>query len=137
MLLLIQYRLIKVGYAPALRYVIVKLGSKLSGRLLGYGISPGTEGNKELSVFVKSEISVHHCRKTDGRKARKLYSVLIINIFFKICIAIPETVPYIVHGIGPDTVLISVFPAVSARSDGLPFLVNQHRLYPGGAKLNA
>ena len=80
MLLAVQYRLIIVRYAPAHRYIEVEQLAELICGCLGIGVSPGSEGNEELAIFVKCEITVHHRRDTDGRDLGEIFTVFLFVI---------------------------------------------------------
>ena len=60
----IENRLVIVRYAPAHRDVEREEFGKLTRRLLGIGVAPGPEGDKEVVCLVEGEITVHHSRYT-------------------------------------------------------------------------
>ena len=136
MLLTVKDCLIQVCDAPSLRDIVME---KLCQLLRGFScdvVSPGTERNHQLSLFIKRHIAMHHGTDTKRTYACKLHSIFFLNIFFHILVTALETFPDLLQAVCPDTIHILVLPFIGSGCDGLVLIVHQNCLDPCGTKLN-
>ena len=136
MLLTVKDRLIQVCDAPSLRDIVME---KLCQLLRGFScdvVSPGTERDHQLSLFIKRHIAMHHGTDTKRTYAYKLHSIFFLNIFCHILVTALETFPDLLQAVCPDTIHILVLPFIGSGCDGLVLIVHQNYLDPCGTKLN-
>ena len=126
-----------MGNAPSLGNIILKQLCQFLCCLPCNGISPGPEGNKQFSCFIKYHISMHHGADPHRTNMHKACSVLLFYICCQILIAETQTFPDIFQGIGPDPVFQTVFPFITSLGNRGGGTVNQYRLDPGRTKLDS
>jgi len=137
MLFSLQDTLIQMGNAPSLRNGELEQLRQFFGSLFRNRISPGPEGRQKFPVFVKYHVAVHHGADADGAYSGKLRPVFFLYVFCQAAVAVLEPGPDILQGVGPHSVLQTVFPVMGSGSDGLIVLAGEHRFDPGGSELNA
>ena len=137
MLFFVQNRLIQVGNAPALRNVELEQFRQLLGRLAGNRISPGAEGHKLVSVFVKYQIAVHHGADSHCPKLCQSHAVFPLYILFQGRVASLKSFPHLIQRIGPDAVLQLVLPVIASGRHRLAASVYQNCLDSRRTKLDA
>ena len=123
--------------APPLWNIIMKRFRQRCRRLLRTGISPGTERHKQLSVFVKCQIPMHHRAKPDGTSPCQLCTVCISDLLRQIPVAVLQALPDVFQAVCPDAVFIAVFPLVASGSQRHAVFPCQDRLDSGRAKFYA
>ena len=137
MLLAVQHGLVQVGNAPALGDVEAEALCQTLRRLAGDGVAPGAEGGERFAVPVEGQVAVHHAGDAQGPHLREGHAVLLPHIPGKVRVAGLDAPVDLLQGIGPDAVLQLVLPVEAAGGRGDMALVDEHRLDPGGAELNA
>ena len=137
MLLLIQDGLVQVGNAPSLGHIVPENPSQLLRSRPCDGIPPCAEGNQELPILIKRHVTVHHGGKTDGTNGGKGHAVRFLHVGRHLRITVPDTIPYVIQGIGPDMVHIQVFPVMASGGNGGMVLPDEHCLNPGGTQFNS
>ena len=136
MLLAVQYRLMQVGDGPALGDVEGKQLRQLRRRLARHGVAPGAEGRQQLAAL-EGQIAVHHARHAHSRHCGQQSAVFLLHVRRQLGIGVLHAVPYGLQGVGPYAVFVLVLPGVAAGGHGSAVLPDEHRLDPGGAKLDA
>ena len=137
MLFLIENGLVQMSNAPSLGNVVPEYLCQLPGGRACDGISPGAEGHQKFTFFIKRHITVHHGRKSNGTNGGQGDAVGFLHILSHFAVAVPDAVPDVVQGIGPDVVHVPVFPIMAAGGNGCVVLTDKDRLNPGGAQLYA
>ena len=114
MLFLIQDCLIKMRNTPSLRNIILKQLHQFLRSLSCDIVSPGTERNQKLAVFIKRHVSVHHGADTKRAHAGKLFAILFFYILGKSPVAALKSCMNILQMIGPDSVFQTVLPVIAS-----------------------
>ena len=136
MLFFIQNCLVEMGNTPSLRNIVIEKLCKSIARLFCNIVSPCTEGNKKLSLFIKRHISMHHGADSHSPYRSKFYIIFFLYIFYKRLIAIPDSAPDVFQTVSPDTVFISVFPLMSSRCYRFIFFIYKNSLDSCRTKFN-
>ncbi len=135
-LLPVQDRLIQMGDAPALGDMEAEHLRKLVRSLSGNGISPGPKRRQKPPLPVKRKIAVHHAAESDASHLRQRHAVLAFHILLQLSVAVLQSCPYVLHGIGPDVVLKPVLPVMPSGCDGGIVRIHQNGLDPCGTKFD-
>ena len=97
MLFLVEYRLVQMRDGPAFGYIELEQVRQLFVRFAGAGIAPCAERYEKFAIFVKSQVSVHHCRKTERPDSSKLCPVFPFKIISQAGICILKAGPDIIQ----------------------------------------
>ena len=133
----IEDGLIQVGDAPALGNIEAEQGRQLFGGLAGDGVAPGAELRQLLSVGVEGQVAVHHGGNANGAHGGELLAEFLLHVPLEIGEAGLQARVHRLHGVGPDAVYKLIFPFIAAAGDGQVVAVQQDRLDPGRAELDA
>ena len=134
--LIVEDGFIKVADAPAQGNVVVEQFAQFGCGLACIGVAPCAEWD-EYVVALECHIAVHHCTDSDGSQGFDFDLILFEYILAQVSIAILQTIPDSLGGIGPEAVDKLVLPCVATLSDGFLLLVNQHGLDARRAELDA
>src|SRR6266498_75724 len=134
---LVQYCLIQMGDAPALRNVKLEQIGEFLGCLSGDCVSPRAEWNEQLSILIECQVAMHHGAETNGANILERHVVLLQNLVTEISIAFLQTGPNIFETVRPDSVFVSVFPLIASSGDRRMIFTDQYCLDARRAKLNA
>ena len=80
---------------------------------------------------------MHHGAEAHGAKLLHLNVILLLHILCHLPVAVLKSAPDILQCIRPDPVLQPVLPVMGPGCDGRIVLIHQHRLDPGGTKLDS
>ena len=127
-ILTVQNRLIKVRNAPSLRNVEVQGFCKLRRCFFRDRISPCSERNQKLVIFIKRKIPMHHSGKTDSAEFLDRNAILVFYILLEISVTLGKSVPDRLFRIGPDPVKKLVLPFLASRSDRITLFIDQNSL---------
>ena len=135
--LFVQDGLVQVGDAPALGNTELEQLGQFLRRFAGGRISPGSERNEELSLFVERKIAVHHGGKADGADGLEWNFVLGLNVTAELAKALLQSCPDVFEMVCPDTVFVPVLPLVASRGDWRMIRGDQDRLDSRRAEFDA
>ena len=122
---------------PSLRNIVLEKLRQLSACLSCNVISPGSEWNQKISLFIEWHITVHHGTDSHSANTCKLHTIFFLYVLHKLLIAVLNARPDILKAVSPYTVLITVLPLMSAGCDGCVISIYQNCLDPCGTKLNS
>ena len=137
MLLVVEDTLIEMRNTPTQGDIIVEEFRELGSCLSRIGISPGTERNKYLVLFVESHIAMHHGREANSCQRLNLTVVLLEDILAQIGIAILKTIPDGLHRVCPKSVDELVLPLMRTLSYWFVILINEDSLNTCGTEFNS
>ena len=120
--------------APSLRNVIIKQLHQSFRRLSCDAVPPSTKWYQQATVFIKSEIPMHHSTKSDCPKPCQCNVIFCLHICRHLAVAVLKTGPDILQSVSPDSIVQTVFPLMISGSNGRMILTNQHSFDTGGAK---
>ena len=100
-------------------------------------VAPRTERNQQFVIFVKHHVSVHHGRNAESADRGQFDAVLFFDVRREIGITILNSQTNIVQCVRPDSVLVTVFPFMTARSNGRILFVHKNRLNARGTEFDA
>ena len=122
----VEYRLIQMRNAPALRYVEAEQRRQRRGGVGGHGVLPCAERHEQLPVLVEREVAVHHRRYAGGTR----------RLSGERCKCGAQPGPDLVKGVSPYAVPVLAMPCVVARRSWAKAFVNADSFYPCRAKLD-
>ena len=93
--------------------------------MCGVSVSPGAEGNEQVSLPVESHVTVHHGTDSDGSQVMDLYAVFLENILAQVGIAVLQSSPDCLQTVCPQSVYQLVFPLVTALRNGVIVFIDQ------------
>ena len=135
--LLIEHTLVEMRNAPAQGHVEVEKIGEFGGRLAGIGVAPSAERYQNLLLLVECHVPVHHGADADGGQLLQFNAVLALDVGTQLRVAVLQSCPNVVYAVSPQAVHKLVFPCVAALGYGFVFLVDEHGLDTGRAKLYA
>ena len=133
----VQDRLIEMRDRPAGRNMIIEQLRKLVPRLCRRIVAPCAERHQQLAVLIKNHIAVHHGGNPKSADRRKRHPVFGSYVGCKLRITILKPRTDIFKRVCPDTVVMAVFPLMTARCNGRVLFVHKDRLDPRGSEFDA
>jgi hypothetical protein len=135
-LLVVQYGLIQVRDAPAVRDVVVEQCAQSFDGRPGVGVAPGPERGEQFARGVECEVAVHHRGHPQGVDSGQLHPVSLLDVGGQRRVTVLQTGPHRVERIRPPAVDELVLPAVAAHRERCVVRTDQHRLDPGRTQLD-
>ena len=133
--LAVQYRLVQMRNAPPLWNVERKPLRQQRRGAFCCRVAPGAEGCKLRAVPRKGQVSVHHTGNTHCAHGMQRRAVPLLNLPGQPGKCILHARPYVIQGIGPVSVLQTVFPIVRTAGQHSMLRPNEHRFDARRAKL--
>src|SRR5664279_6174365 len=134
--LFVQDGLVQVGDAPALGNTELEQCGQLLCCLGRGRVSPGSERDEQLPLFVERKITVHHGREAYGADGFEWDVVFGLNVATKLPEALLQPSPDVLEMVCPDAAFEPVFPVVASRGDWRMIRADQDGLDSRGAKFD-
>src|SRR5690606_5482538 len=100
-------------------------------------VPPGSEGDKQLAVFIERDIAVHHSADAEAGYLCERYGVASLNVLHEGCVTSGESTKDVLHVVRPDPVDELVFPSVRARGEGRRIWGNERCFDASRTKLDS
>ena len=106
------------------------------GCLLCNGISPSTERNQQIAIFVKCQITMHHGTETDTCQLLYFYPILFHDILCHLLVAVLQTCPDIIQCICPYSIFQTILPVMRSGCNRQSVFIHQYCFDSCGTELD-